>query len=47
MPLLIYSSLNLGPLKETGTIIQLTDRNNAYSKRILEDALVQVEGLIF
>ena len=30
MPRSIYSSLNIGPLKETSVIIQLTDRSNAY-----------------
>ncbi|XP_051132490.1 uncharacterized protein LOC127252379 [Andrographis paniculata] len=30
MPRSIYDSLNLGPLKEIGIIIQLADRTNAY-----------------
>ncbi|KAH9659732.1 hypothetical protein KPL70_023966 [Citrus sinensis] len=30
MPRSIYSSLNVGPLKETGVIIQLADMSNAY-----------------
>ncbi|XP_024043137.1 uncharacterized protein LOC112099864 [Citrus clementina] len=43
----IYSSLNVGRLKETGVIIQLADRSNAYSDGVLEDVLVQVNELIF
>ncbi|XP_024043347.1 uncharacterized protein LOC112100011 [Citrus clementina] len=38
----IYSSLNVGPLKDTGVIIQLADRSNAYPDGVLEDVLVQV-----
>ncbi|XP_019177672.1 PREDICTED: uncharacterized protein LOC109172885 [Ipomoea nil] len=47
MPLSVYSSLNVGPLKETGIIIQLVDRSNVYPKGALEDILVQVQGLVF
>ena len=43
----IYSSLNVGPLKETSVIIQLVDRSNAYPDRVLEDVLVQVNELVF
>ncbi|KAH9723012.1 hypothetical protein KPL70_006942 [Citrus sinensis] len=47
MPRSIYSSLNVGPLKETGVIIQLADRSNAYPNGVLEDVLVQVNELVF
>nr|XP_027093873.1 uncharacterized protein LOC113714290 [Coffea arabica] len=47
MPKSIYDSLNLGPLKETGIIIQLANRTCAYPDGIVEDVLVQVNGLIF
>ncbi|KAH9779128.1 hypothetical protein KPL71_007608 [Citrus sinensis] len=47
MPRSIYSSLNVGPLKETSVIIQLADRSNAYPNRVLEDVLVQVNELVF
>ncbi|XP_024046442.1 uncharacterized protein LOC112100832, partial [Citrus clementina] len=47
MPRSIYSSLNIGPLKETGVIIQLADRSNAYPDGVLEDVLVQVNELVF
>ncbi|XP_031127650.1 uncharacterized protein LOC116029749 [Ipomoea triloba] len=47
MPLSIYSSLNVGSLKETGVIVQLADRSNVYLVGVLEDILVQVDGLIF
>ncbi|XP_027099229.2 uncharacterized protein [Coffea arabica] len=47
MPKAIYASLNLGPLKETGIIIQLADRTNAYPDGVIEDVLVQVTNLVF
>ncbi|KAH9802719.1 hypothetical protein KPL71_001504 [Citrus sinensis] len=47
MPYSIYNSLNLGPMEETGIIIQLADRSNAYPKGVMEDVLVQVNELIF
>ncbi|XP_027166394.1 uncharacterized protein LOC113766399 [Coffea eugenioides] len=43
----IYTSLNLGPLKETAIIIQLADRTNAYSEGLVEDVLIQVNELVF
>ena len=36
MPYSIYASLNLGDLKETGVVIQLVDRSNAYPRGVLE-----------
>ena len=45
MPLLMYYSLNLGPLKETGVIIQLVDKSNAYPEGVLKYVLVEVEGM--
>ncbi|XP_027150163.1 uncharacterized protein LOC113759784 [Coffea eugenioides] len=47
MPKSIYASLNLGPLKETGIIIQLTDRTNAYPDGLIEDVLVKINELVF
>ncbi|XP_027156892.1 uncharacterized protein LOC113758056 [Coffea eugenioides] len=47
MPKTIFASLNLGPLKETAIIIQLTDRTNAYPEGLVEDVLVQVNELVF
>ncbi|XP_071901075.1 uncharacterized protein [Coffea arabica] len=47
MPKTIYVSLNLSPLKETGIIIQLADRTNAYPDGVIEDVLVQVNNLVF
>ncbi|KAL0332926.1 UNVERIFIED_CONTAM: hypothetical protein Scaly_2194100 [Sesamum calycinum] len=47
MPLSIYKSLNIGPLKETGVVIQLADRSIVYPEGVLEDILVQVNELIF
>nr|XP_027090445.1 uncharacterized protein LOC113711481 [Coffea arabica] len=43
----IYASLNLGPLKEIGIIIQLTDRTNAYPDGLIEDVLVKINELVF
>ncbi|XP_058005425.1 uncharacterized protein LOC131181395 [Hevea brasiliensis] len=47
MPRSIYTSLNLRSLEETGVIMQLTDRSNAYPYRVIEDVLVQVNELVF
>ncbi|XP_026459867.1 uncharacterized protein LOC113360585 [Papaver somniferum] len=47
MPASIYESLDLGPLKDTGIIIQLADRSTTYPKGVVEDVLVQVNELIF
>ena len=47
MPYSIYASLELGPMKETGVIIQLADRSNAYPEGVVEDVLVQINELIF
>nr|XP_027060879.1 uncharacterized protein LOC113687473 [Coffea arabica] len=47
MPKSIYVSLNLGPLKETGIIIQLADRTNAYPDGLIEDVLVKINELVF
>ncbi|KAM2604977.1 hypothetical protein TB2_033831 [Malus domestica] len=47
MPYSIYTSMNLGELKNDGVIIQLVDRSNAYPKGVLEDVLVQVNDLVF
>ncbi|XP_071933965.1 uncharacterized protein [Coffea arabica] len=43
----IYASLNLGPLKETGIIIQLVDRTNTYPDGLVEDVLVKINELVF
>ncbi|XP_065867395.1 uncharacterized protein [Euphorbia lathyris] len=47
MPKSVYSSLNAGPLEETGVVIQLANRSIVYSEGLLEDVLVQVNRLIF
>ncbi|KAJ8770595.1 hypothetical protein K2173_018086 [Erythroxylum novogranatense] len=41
------SGSGLGPLTSTGVIIQLADRSIVYPEGVLEDVLVQVNGLIF
>ncbi|KAK4411148.1 Retrovirus-related Pol polyprotein from transposon.6 [Sesamum angolense] len=47
MPLTIFKTLNVGPLKETGVVIQLADRSVVYPEGVLEDVLVQVNELVF
>ncbi|XP_020555064.1 uncharacterized protein LOC105178691 [Sesamum indicum] len=47
MPLTIFESLKVGPLKETGVVIQLADRPVVYPEGVLEDVLVQVNELVF
>ncbi|KAL0320285.1 UNVERIFIED_CONTAM: hypothetical protein Sradi_5290000 [Sesamum radiatum] len=47
MPLAIYESLNVGPLKETGVVLQLADRFIVYPDGVLEDVLVQINELVF
>ncbi|KNA04432.1 hypothetical protein SOVF_199860, partial [Spinacia oleracea] len=47
IPYSLYESLKLGTLHETGVVIQLADRSNAYPKGIVEDVLVKVDKLIF
>jgi hypothetical protein len=47
MPLSIFTSLNVGPLKETGVVIQLADRSIVHPEGVLEDVLLQVKNLIF
>ncbi|CAL9006569.1 unnamed protein product, partial [Prunus brigantina] len=46
MPYHVYEKLNLGELQATTVSIQLADRTIRYPKGILEDILVNVEGLI-
>ncbi|XP_071905591.1 uncharacterized protein [Coffea arabica] len=47
MPLSIFRALNLGPLKDTRVIIQLTNRSNVYPEGGVEDVLVKVNEFIF
>ena len=47
MPLSLYSSLNLGPLKPTQVILQLADKSITFPIGVIEDVLVNVNDLIF
>ncbi|KAL0423240.1 UNVERIFIED_CONTAM: hypothetical protein Sradi_0858800 [Sesamum radiatum] len=47
MPLTIFESLHVGPLKEIGVVIQLADRSVVYPEGVLEDVLVHVNELVF
>ncbi|XP_021767701.1 uncharacterized protein LOC110732095 [Chenopodium quinoa] len=46
IPYSLFKSLELGPLHETGVVIQLADRSNVYPKGVVKDVLVKVDGLI-
>ena len=47
LPYSLYKSLGLGPLHETGIVVQLADRSSVYPKGVVEDVLVMVDKLIF
>ncbi|CAH9146939.1 unnamed protein product [Cuscuta epithymum] len=47
IPYSVYKSLQLGPLHQTGVVIQLADHSNTYPKGIIEDVLVEVENMVF
>ncbi|XP_073318061.1 uncharacterized protein [Primulina huaijiensis] len=47
MPDFVYNYLKLGPLTETGIVIQLADRSTVYPRVVIEDVLVKVENLVF
>ncbi|XP_052625057.1 uncharacterized protein LOC128132496 [Lactuca sativa] len=47
MPYSFFQSLNVGPLEETGVIIQLADKSSVSPRGVLEDVLVQVNQLVF
>ena len=47
MPLSVFTSLHLGPLKSTGVVIQLANRSTVNPAGVLEDVLVHVDKLIF
>ena len=47
MPMSIFRSLRLGPLKPTSIVIQLANRSNAHPVGVIEDVLVRVQELIF
>ncbi|XP_073131674.1 uncharacterized protein [Henckelia pumila] len=43
----VYASLKLGPLTETGIVIQMADKSTIFPRGVLEDVLVQVDNLVF
>ena len=47
IPHSVYASLKLGPLKQTGVIIQLADHSKAYPDGVIEEVLVKINNLIF
>lgn len=47
MPTSVYNNLDLGPLQNTGLMIQLANRSNARLAGVIKDVFVQVNDLIF
>jgi len=47
MPLFVFLSLSLGPLKPTGVVIQLANRSTVQPAGFIEDVLIQVNKLVF
>ncbi|XP_076912441.1 uncharacterized protein LOC143570755 [Bidens hawaiensis] len=47
LPYSIFKTLNIGPLKRTGVVIQLAEKSMVHPKGVLEDMLVQVNELVF
>lgn len=47
MPMSIYLSLKVGPLHDICVIIQLANKFIIYTERVLEDVIIQVDGLVF
>jgi len=47
MPLSVFISLSLGPLKPTGVVIQLANRSTIQLAGFIEDVLIQVNKLVF
>ena len=47
MPLSVFTSLSIGPLKPTGIVIQLANRSTAHPAGVVEDVLVRVNELVF
>ncbi|XP_042457800.1 uncharacterized protein LOC122041967 [Zingiber officinale] len=47
MPKSVFQTLGIGPLQQTGVVIQLADRSQAHPAGVIEDVLVKVRELIF
>jgi len=47
MPLSVFTTLHLGPLKSTSVVIELANRNTVNHVGVPEDVLVRVDKLIF
>ena len=47
LPYSLFKELGIGPLHETGIIIQLADRSTVIPKGVVEDVLVMVDELFF
>jgi len=47
MPLSLFTSLSIGPLKPTCVVIQLANRSTVQLAGLIEDVLIQVNKLVF
>ncbi|XP_042463927.1 uncharacterized protein LOC122046995 [Zingiber officinale] len=47
MPKSVFQTLGIGPLQQTGVVIQLIDHSQAHPAGVIEDVLVKVRELIF
>ena len=47
MPMSVFKSLGLRPLRPTSIVIQLANRSHAYPAGMIKDVLVSVKELIF
>ena len=47
MPLSVYKSLEIGPMRDKRVVIQLADRSTAYPLGVVKNVLIKVNRLIF
>lgn len=47
MPMILFKKLKLGDLKATNMILKLVDLSITHPYRVIEDVLVDVDGLVF
>jgi len=47
MPLSVFTSLSLGPLKPTSIVVQLANRRTIQLVGLLEDVFIKVNKLVF
>ncbi|CAH9107476.1 unnamed protein product [Cuscuta europaea] len=47
IPYSVYKTLQLGPLHQTGVVIQLADHSSTYPKGVIEDVAIEVGNIAF